>query len=70
MQHDAASQARSAGERQYHFHGGLRLRHNKKISCQTPVEKVPLATRYFVPLLQHSGREAEPMVAEGQKVFK
>ena len=70
MQRDALSQARLAGEQLYHFHGGLRLRHNKKISCETPVEKMPLATRYFVPLLQHSGREAEPMVTEGQKILK
>jgi electron transport complex protein RnfC len=70
MHRDALSQAHLAGERLYHFHGGLRLRHNKKISCETPVEKLPLATRYFVPLLQHSGREAEPLVATGQKILK
>jgi electron transport complex protein RnfC len=70
MLHDPEIQARSAGERLYHFHGGMRLRHNKKISCETPVEKTPLATRYFVPLLQHRGREAEPTVSVGQKVLK
>jgi len=70
MLQDASEQARTAGEQLYHFHGGLRLRHNKKISCETPVEKTPLATRYFVPLLQHSGREAEPMVCEGQTILK
>jgi electron transport complex protein RnfC len=70
MQHDPLTQARTAGERLYHFHGGMRLRHNKKISCELPVEITPLATRYFVPLLQHSGREAEPTVTAGQKVLK
>lgn len=65
-----AEQARQAGDRLYHFHGGLRLRHNKKISCQTPVEKTPLATRYYVPLLQHRGQEAEPCVRAGEKVLK
>ena len=70
MLHDPEIQARTAGERLYHFHGGMRLRHNKKISCETPVEKTPLATRYFVPLLQHRGREAEPTVTAGQKVLK
>jgi electron transport complex protein RnfC len=69
MLQDPLSQARKAGERLYHFHGGMRLRHNKKISCETPVEKLPLATRYFVPL-QQAGREAEPMVTEGQKILK
>jgi electron transport complex protein RnfC len=31
---------------------------------------VPLATRYYVPLLQPAGREAEATVKEGQKVLK
>jgi electron transport complex protein RnfC len=59
-----------AGNRLYDFHGGLRLRHNKKISCETPVERAPLPPRLFVPMLQHSGREAEPTVREGQQVMK
>ena len=63
-------QARLAGERLHSFHGGLRLRHNKKISCETPLEKAALPQRLFVPLLQHTGREAEPTVTEGQKVLK
>jgi len=70
MHVDPIDQARKAGERLHHFHGGLRLRHYKKISCETPTEKTPLATRYFVPLLQHTGREAEPAVVTGQKVLK
>jgi len=70
MHNDPQKQARKAGEQLYHFHGGLRLRHNKKISCGTPVEKVPLATRYAVPLLQQAGQEAEPVVGAGQKVLK
>ncbi len=70
MHIDPREQARRAGEQLHHFHGGLRLRHNKKISCEIPVEKVPLATRYYVPLLQQAGQEAEPTVIEGQKVLK
>jgi len=70
VNHDPFHQARQAGHQLHHFHGGLRLRHNKKISCETPVEKAALATRYFVPLLQHTGKEAEPMVSEGQRVLK
>ena len=30
--------------------------------ASTPVEKAALATRYYVPLLQHTGREAWPLV--------
>ncbi len=70
MPNELQNQARNAGQQLHHFHGGLRLRHNKKISCETPVEKVPLATRYFVPLLQQAGAEFEPVVREGQKVLK
>jgi electron transport complex protein RnfC len=70
MRDDLISQARNAGEQLHHFHGGLRLRHNKKVSCQTPVEKTPLADRYFIPLLQHSGKEAVATVSVGQKVRK
>jgi electron transport complex protein RnfC len=70
MHKDLQNQARNAGQQLHHFHGGLRLRHNKKISCETPVERMPLVTRYFVPLLQQVGPEAEPAVREGQKVLK
>ena len=62
MQADPVQLAREAGRKLHHFHGGLRLRHNKKVSCETPVEKAPLPPRLYVPLLQHSGREAEAVV--------
>src|SRR5210317_704050 len=70
IQPDPFRQARLAGEQLYHFHGGLRLRHNKKISCELPVAKTPLALRYYVPLLQQKGQEAEAMVSVGQVVRK
>jgi electron transport complex protein RnfC len=70
MKIDPREQARNAGKRLSHFHGGLRLRHNKKISCELPLERSPLPPRLFVPLLQHFGREAEATVSEGQKVLK
>lgn len=70
MKSELYAQARRAGEQLHHFHGGLRLRHNKKISCEIPVEKTPLATRYFVPLQQHKGQILEATVSAGQKVFK
>jgi electron transport complex protein RnfC len=70
MHIDHAEQARSAGEQLHHFHGGLRLRHNKKISCETPLEHTPLPPLFYVPLLQQVGKEAEITVATGQKVLK
>lgn len=67
---NSQEQARQAGTQLHHFHGGLRLRHNKKISCELPLEQMPLPPRLCVPLLQHSGREAEAIVVVGQKVLK
>ena len=70
MHIDRSEQARNAGEQVHHFHGGLHLRHNKKISCETPVERTPLPGHLVVPLLQQYGREAEATVKTGQKVLK
>ena len=66
----AVEQAKTAGEKLHHFHGGLRLRHNKKISCQHPLEHSPLPPRLTIPFMQHAGLEAEPLVSVGQKVLK
>ena len=62
--------AREAGKRMHHFHGGLRLRHNKKISCQDPVERPPLPELLIVPLMQHAGDSAEPFISVGDRVLK
>jgi len=62
--------AREAGKRIHHFHGGLRLRHNKKISCQDPVARPPLPELLVVPLLQHAGEIAESFVNAGDRVLK
>jgi len=62
--------ARGAGERKYHFHGGLRLRHYKKMSCQDPVIRPSLPELLVVPLLQHAGDVPEPFVSAGEQVLK
>ena len=62
--------AKQAGERTHHFHGGLRLRHHKKISCRDPVQQPPLPKLLAVPLLQHAGDIAEPLVSVGEAVLK
>jgi electron transport complex protein RnfC len=54
----------------HQFHGGLKLRHNKKISCQQPVRHSRLPPRLYVPLLQQVGEPARPLVSEGQNVLK
>jgi len=67
----AAARARLAGQRIHHFHGGLRLRHHKKISCDVPLERVPPSERLFVPLLQHGHSDAaRSLVEAGQAVLK
>ncbi|HEY5775313.1 MAG TPA: electron transport complex subunit RsxC [Xanthomonadales bacterium] len=62
--------AHEAGKRIHHFHGGLRLRHNKKISCRDPVERPPLPDLLIVPLLQQAGDIAEALVHTGDRVLK
>ena len=62
--------AHEAGSRSHHFHGGLRLRHNKTISCLDPVVRPPLPELLVVPLLQHAGDVAEPFVRVGERVLK
>ena len=63
--------ARLAGQQIHHFHGGMQLRHNKKVSCEVPLERTPLPSRLFLPLQQHSGSEgAHQLVSEGDHVLK
>jgi electron transport complex protein RnfC len=62
--------AREAGKHNHHFHGGLRLRHHKKISCQDMVVRPPLPGLLTVPLLQAAGDIAEPLVDAGERVLK
>lgn len=59
-----------AGERLHRFHGGLRMRHNKKVSCTHPVSRPPLPSRLVVPMLQHMGAPANAVVAAGDPVLK
>lgn len=70
MQASPRETARAAGLRLHQFHGGLRLRHNKKISCTQPVARPPLPHSLVVPLLQHSGPAAACLVTVGQLVLK
>lgn len=70
MQADRRDQAARIGERLHHFHGGLRLRHNKRMSCHAPLARAPLPGRLVVPMLQHTGAAAVPIVEPGQRVLK
>lgn len=70
MQGDPARLTRDAGQHLHRFHGGLRLRHNKQISCRDPVVRPPLPQRLVVPLQQHLGSPLDPVVQAGDKVLK
>ncbi len=70
MRLPAREQAELAGQRLYHFHGGLQLRHYKKISCQLPLGRSKLPPRLYVPLLPHAGAQAHALVVQGQAVLK
>jgi electron transport complex protein RnfC len=70
MHADAIKITREAGKHIHQFHGGLKLRHNKKISCQVPVVRPPLPELLTVPLQQHLGESAEPSVKVGDHVLK
>jgi electron transport complex protein RnfC len=70
MQDDRSQLTRGAGARIHHFHGGLRLRHNKQVSCTRPVQRPPLPDRLIIPLHQHLGEPPEAAVTAGQRVLK
>ncbi len=52
------------------FPGGLHLPDHKAESLAEPLAKIPLPERLIVPLQQHIGEAAEPVVAAGDKVLK
>ncbi|PLY14294.1 MAG: electron transport complex subunit RsxC [Sedimenticola sp.] len=54
----------------FHFHGGLHLPDNKSQSTGDPVRKAPIPARLIVPLQQHIGEIAEPLVTVGERVLK
>ena len=52
------------------FPGGIHPPMHKEISNQTPIEKAPLPKRLYVPLHQHIGSSAKPLVKVGDSVLK
>ncbi len=56
--------------RLYKFPGGLHIPDNKAQSTQLPVEKAALPGRLFLPLQQHIGVVAQPLVVVGEQVLK
>lgn len=52
------------------FNGGLHLPGNKHMSTRLPVEAAPLPRELVLPLQQHIGEPAVPLLAVGDKVLK
>lgn len=52
------------------FHGGVHPPENKQQSLQTPIDSLPLPKRLTLPMSQHIGNPAIPMVEVGDKVLK
>lgn len=56
--------------KRYHFHGGVHPEEHKTLSNQSPIARMPLPERLFIPLKQHVGTEGNCRVEPGQKVLK
>jgi electron transport complex protein RnfC len=57
-------------EQPLEFRGGLRLDANKSQSLRDPLRQARIAERLFVPLSQHIGEAAEPLLAIGDSILK
>ena len=56
--------------RLWHFHGGLKLDGHKAISMHEAVEDAAIPSRLILPVQQHIGEPAEPVVNIGDTVLK
>jgi len=54
----------------YKFHGGVHPPTNKDQSNQTPIKQAALPSKLLIPLLQHVGSSARPIVEVGAHVLK
>jgi len=52
------------------LHGGLRLPAHKKASTAEPVKDVPIPAQLILPIEQHVGEPAQPVVGIGDRVLK
>jgi electron transport complex protein RnfC len=54
----------------YHFHGGIHPPGNKTQSTRVGIAQAPLPSRLVIPLHQHAGETAKPVVRAGDHVLK
>lgn len=50
------------------FRGGIHPQYGKEMTCQRPIEELPAPTRVIIPMSQHVGAPAEPLVKAGDFV--
>lgn len=56
--------------RLFNFHGGVNLRQHKKASLAREITDAEIPPRLVLPLQQHIGHPAEPVVKVGQRILK
>lgn len=52
------------------LHGGLRLPAHKSASTASPIKEVPIPAQLVLPIEQHVGEPAQPVVGIGDRVLK
>jgi electron transport complex protein RnfC len=52
------------------LHGGLRLEAHKTTSTGLPIQTLPLPGQLILPIDQHAGEPAQPLVGIGERVLK
>jgi len=62
--------ATGAARKLFTFNGGVHPEGHKDISNATPIRLMPLLPRYVVPLRQHIGTPARPLVQAGDTVLR
>lgn len=54
----------------FDFHGGIHPHERKTLSSERPIQQTPIAPKLYLPLQQHIGKPAKPLVAVGAEVLK
>ncbi len=52
------------------LHGGLRLPAHKEQSTSVPLKVAPIPSQLYLPITQHVGEPAQPIVSTGDRVLK
>jgi Na+-translocating ferredoxin:NAD+ oxidoreductase subunit C len=67
---DAGRRTPGTPRKLWRFHGGLHLEGRKELSTGGAIATLPLPARLVLPLQQHIGAPAEPLVGAGERVLK